>query len=76
MPKKVNRVVYGGNAEELRIDFGDKKIALKKGVVSIIKDPQIYQHLMDSKKTLHITDVTGIEDNYARKMKERLIKEG
>lgn len=75
MPKKLNKVVYDGDAEELRIDFGSKQLVLKKGMVTTITDPQIYQHLMDGKKKLHIAAVGGTEDNRARKLKDRMIKE-
>jgi len=76
MPKKINKVIYNGDAEELRIDFGDKNLVLKKGIVTTIKDEQIYQHLISGKKKMDILDVKGVEDNHARKMKERLLKEG
>ena len=76
MPKSLKRVVYDGNAEEYVREFSNgKKIVLKKGMVTTVPE-DIHKVLMDGRKKAHIVNVVGIEDNYRRKLKDRLIREG
>ena len=76
MPKSLKRVVYDGYAEEYVREFSNgKKIVLKKGMVTIVSE-DIHKILMDSKKKAHIVNVVGIEDNYHRKLKDRMLREG
>ena len=74
MPKTLKRVVYDGHSDVYYRDFGSKKIALRRGYVTIVPD-DIHAILMDGKKKAHIVNVIGIEDKRQRKLKDRLILE-
>lgn len=76
MPKTLKRVVYDGYAEEYVREFSNgTKLVLKRGMVTTVPE-DIHAILMDGKKTAHIVNVIGIEDNHMRKLKDRLLREG
>lgn len=76
MPKKSKMLVYDGMAEEFRKEFRDGRVVvLKRGIVTKVDD-DIFEYLKSCRKKNNLAIVNGIETNYAKKLKERVLKEG
>lgn len=74
MPKKLKRMVYGGPAEELALDFGKKKVVLKRNIATIVTDDE-FEFLKGCKRKLNLLPVLGVEDSYTNKLKNRILRE-
>ncbi len=75
MPKKLKRVVYYGPAKEFRKEFRDGRVVVIPKNTAVPVDDDIFEILMNGKKTNHLAPVLDIQDKYHKKLTDRLIRE-